>query len=108
MSANNPVDILCRYRIKPGKDTEFQALLTGHWKVLHDLGLATDEPAHLLRASDRAGNVAYIEQFSWKTQDSAGVRPHIAMTSTPALRRAFVCPSPAQPVPMTTARSAMN
>ena len=71
MSANNPVDILCRYRVKPGKDTEFQALLTGHWKVLHDLGLATDEPARLLRAGDKAGNVAYIEQFSWKTPDSA-------------------------------------
>ena len=71
MTTNGPVDILCRYRVKSGHESEFQALLVKHWKVLHDAGLATDEPARLLRAADKAGNVAYIEQFSWLTDSSA-------------------------------------
>ena len=71
MTTNTPVEMLCRYRVKSARDNEFQALLVKHWKVLHDAGLATDEPARLLRAADKAGNVAYIEQFSWLTEGSA-------------------------------------
>lgn len=73
MPDSAPVDVLCRYRVKPGKEREFQQLLAGHWKVLHTAGLSTDEPARLLRAADRAGNVAFVEQFSWKNGASAGM-----------------------------------
>lgn len=69
--SNGSVDILCRYRIKPGKEEDFAELLSRHWQVLHDVGLTTDEPARILRASDKAGNVAFVEMFEWKTEDSA-------------------------------------
>ena len=65
------VEVLCRYRVKPGKADEFSDLLAGHWRVLHDCGLATDEPARLIRCGDKAGNIAFVEIFSWKTPDSA-------------------------------------
>ena len=68
---DGPVDTLCRYRVAPGKQKEFEDLLAGHWRTLHDAGLTTDEPARLLRAGDKAGNVAFIERFSWKTGQSA-------------------------------------
>lgn len=71
MSESNSVDVACRYRVKPGKEEAFAELLARHWAVLHESGLATDEPARLLRGADHAGNVAFIELFSWKTQDSA-------------------------------------
>ncbi len=73
MADSNPVDILCRCRVKPGKESEFTQSSTAHWKVLHDAGLSTDEPARLQRATDRSGNVAFIEQFAWKDADSSGV-----------------------------------
>ncbi len=65
------VEIVCRYLLKPGKQDEFEELLVGHWQVLHDAGLATKEPARLFRASDKAGNVAFIEMFSWREAASA-------------------------------------
>lgn len=65
------VDILCRYRLKPGKEEAFAELLARHWPTLKELDLATDEPARILRAGDHAGNVAFIEMFAWKTPDSS-------------------------------------
>lgn len=69
--ASPAVPILCRYRVKSGHHQEFEALLATHWDVLNQAGLTTDEPARLLRADDQAGNVAYVETFSWATEDSA-------------------------------------
>ena len=65
------VDVLCRYRVKPGKEEQFAGYLARHWSVLHDLGLATDEPARILRAGDKAGNIAFVERFAWRSGDSA-------------------------------------
>ena len=67
--ADGPVENLCRYLVKPGKEQAFADLLARHWDTLHDAGLATDEPARVLRASDKAGNIAFIEIFSWKDGD---------------------------------------
>ena len=68
---DGPVDTLCRYHVKPGKQQEFEDLLARHWHTLHDAGLATDEPARLFRADDKAGNLAFIEMFSWRSGESA-------------------------------------
>lgn len=65
-----PVPTLCRYLVKPGHESQFEEILTGHWRMLHDAGLSTDEPARLYRARDQAGNVAFIEFFSWKDTGS--------------------------------------
>ena len=72
MSENHgSVDTLCRYLVKPGKEQEFTEILARHWRTLRDAGLATGEPARLLRAEDKAGNVAFIEMFAWKDGNSA-------------------------------------
>ena len=60
------IEILCRYRVKPDREGEFASLLGRHWETLAALGLTTDEPARLLRCSDKAGNVAYVERFAWR------------------------------------------
>ncbi len=67
---DGPIETLCRYHVKPGMEQEFAGLLANHWQTLHTAGLATDEPARVLRAQDQAGNVAFIEMFSWKTDDA--------------------------------------
>ena len=68
--SQTPVPVLCRYRVKPGKQQEFESLLTEHWRMLADVDLVTDEPARLMRAGDLAGNVAYIEMFSWASAEA--------------------------------------
>lgn len=68
---DGPVDMLCRYRVKKGKEAEFARLVHQHWGTLHRLGLATDRPARVVRGEDKAGNVAFVELFSWKSGASA-------------------------------------
>ena len=65
-----PIDVLCRYRVKGGQASAFADLLKGHWAMLHGQGLTTDAPAEVMRASDNAGNIAFIERFAWKDADA--------------------------------------
>lgn len=65
------IDMLCRYRVKKGKEADFARLLADHWRTLHRLGLATDRPARVLHCQDKAGNIAFVELFSWKTGNAA-------------------------------------
>lgn len=67
---------LCIYRVIPGKEAEFEALLQVHWPTLHRLGLATDEPSQIYRGHEvldrnhkEAGPVFYTEIFTWSQPD---------------------------------------
>ena len=72
MSPTDPLPVICRYRVKPGRADEFLTHLKRHWQTLHKAGLSTDEPAKIWRCQDKAGNVAFIEHFSWKSGASSG------------------------------------
>ncbi|HYC99762.1 MAG TPA: antibiotic biosynthesis monooxygenase [Phycisphaerales bacterium] len=65
------VPVICRYRVKPGRADEFLAHLKRHWATLNSNGLSTQEPARLFRCEDKAGNVAFVEHFSWRSKDSS-------------------------------------
>lgn len=59
---------LCKYRLKPGKESEFVKLLEKHWPTMTRLGLVADQPPHLLfRGEDKEG-VYYVEVFPWKDE----------------------------------------
>ena len=66
MSRSNPVRMLCTYRVKDGKEADFLPLLEKHWPTLRGAGLATDEPAQVLKSKDKSGKTVFIEMFSWK------------------------------------------
>jgi hypothetical protein len=70
--SNGPIPVLCRYRVKPGMEKEFAALLREHWPTLQGAGLVGGQPAKVLRGEDQAGNIAYIETFAWKDAASIG------------------------------------
>ena len=78
--APGPVHMMCRYVVKPGHEEEFAALLRRHWKTLFASDLSTDTPARVWRCTDQKGRTAFIEEFSWKGPQSAGVAH-----STPAV-----------------------
>ncbi len=67
---SNPIDTVCRYRVKRGHEEEFERLLMTHWQVLSNCGFTTADPARIQRASDGAGNRAYLESFSWASRDA--------------------------------------
>ena len=51
--AGKPVLTHVTYRPKKGKETELFDLVKRHWPVLKDLGLVTNEPAKVYRATDK-------------------------------------------------------
>jgi hypothetical protein len=67
---------LCVYKVKPGKEAEFEALLAQHYPTLKRLDLATaDKPVIWKGRDHRTPNTVYFELFSW-TDASAPQRAH--------------------------------
>src|SRR5215813_2395211 len=64
---SKPMTNMCVYKVKPGKEAEFEALLAQHYPTLRRLGLATDDAPVMYKGQDRKiKNVLYFELFSWK------------------------------------------
>jgi quinol monooxygenase YgiN len=62
------------YRPKKGKEEEVFELVKKHWPALKALGLSTDEPAKVYRATDkRSGQVYFVEIFSWRDEQASSV-----------------------------------
>ena len=72
MSSSEPMNMLCVYHVKKGKDKEFLQLLEKHWPALTGAGLVTEEPAQVFRCEDKMGMVYFVEKFSWKNAEAPG------------------------------------
>jgi hypothetical protein len=73
MADSNPVRMLCIYRVREGKEDEFQSLLEKHWPTLHDVGLASEKPARWFRGEAGDGKRRFVELFEWKDGESSAV-----------------------------------
>ena len=70
----NPVLTHVTYRPKKGKEEELFSLVKKHWPILKEIGLATNDPAKVYRATDkRSGQVYFIEIFSWRDEKASEV-----------------------------------
>lgn len=58
--------VLCRYRVRPGSEAAFLALLERHWPALRAAGLVTDTPARAWRHRSEDGATTYFELFEWR------------------------------------------
>ena len=58
--------VIVAYTPKPGKDAALLAAVKKHLRVLQTEQLATDRPAHVMRA----GNGTIIEVFEWRSTDA--------------------------------------
>ena len=68
----SPVLTHVTYRPKKGKEEELFALVKKHWPILKGIGLSTNEPAQVYRATDkRSGQVYFIEIFSWRDEQAS-------------------------------------
>lgn len=66
MAGSNPVRMLCIYRVKEGRDGEFQTVLERHWPTLRRAGLASEKPARWFKGRGKDGKSCFIELFEWK------------------------------------------
>lgn len=62
--------VVCTYRVRSGRSTEFERLLAQHAPTLRRLGLITDSPPYALRRTDGA-EPEYIEVFEWASAEAA-------------------------------------
>jgi hypothetical protein len=73
---NKPLTNMCVYKVKVGKEREFEALLAKHYPTLKKLGLATDDKPIMHKGKDRkAPNLLYFELFTW-TDEQGPHRAH--------------------------------
>lgn len=74
---SNPVHRLVTYRPKAGQADALLAILQMHGLVLRKVGLITDEPVRIYRATDlrREGTAEpyFVEEFHWKDAQSSDV-----------------------------------
>jgi hypothetical protein len=69
-----PVLTHVTYRPKKGKEEELFSLVKKHWPILKEIGLSTNEPAEVYRATDkRSGQVYFIEIFSWRDAEASTI-----------------------------------
>lgn len=66
MAKPKPAEVLCTYRPKEGRASEFLKLLKKHWPTLRAARLATGSKAVVFRSVDKNGKTIFVERFAWK------------------------------------------
>ncbi len=72
MASPRPVRMLCTYRVKGGREAAFLRLLAWHWPALRRAGLATSDPARVLRCRGKRGGTFFVETFAWADAGASG------------------------------------
>lgn len=58
--------VICQYRVKRGKEKEFEKLLKTHWPTLHQLGFVTDVVSQHFKGEEQDNREPiYFEIFEW-------------------------------------------
>ena len=59
--------VVCHYRVAPGNEAAFEALLARHWPCLNELELVTDAaPQHFVGREQDNDRPIYFEIFEWR------------------------------------------
>lgn len=69
MRGNGQIAV-CTYRVRAGGESAFEHLLDQHSPTLRRLGLITDHPVQVLRATSEDLPM-YVEIFEWASDDAA-------------------------------------
>jgi len=70
-SKSGPVDVLCIYRVKKGKEAEFKQILAKHGPALHKAGLTPEGAPKIWKSETRDGKTVFIEMMQWKDENSS-------------------------------------
>ena len=66
-----PIDVLCIYRVTPGKESEFKKLLARHGLALQKAGLTPPGAPKIWRSETRDGQTVFVEMMQWKDESSS-------------------------------------
>lgn len=74
----NPETVICTYRVKKGKELEFENLLKRHEPILQGAELVTEEPFQIYKRTDKkTGLSTYTEIFTWRDEKASAEAHHI-------------------------------
>jgi hypothetical protein len=84
MANTKPETVICTYRVKPGREKAFMALLERHWPTLRRLDLVTKDPAVVYRGlppgprkdAHAVGPSTFVEIFAWKDAKAVDAAHH--------------------------------
>jgi quinol monooxygenase YgiN len=62
------VTVICTYRVKKGKEKDFETLLAKHWRTLREHDLATETPSKVYSGTEGPDAPYYVEIFEWKDE----------------------------------------
>ena len=65
LAQGGPVTVHVTYRVIPGKETQFKAMLSRAWEVYRRDNLVKSEPHILVQDLDEDKKPRYVEIFSW-------------------------------------------
>ncbi len=68
---------LCTYRVKPGKEAEFERHLARHWPTLDAAGLVTSRRSETFKGSEDGGGAFYVEILEWKDAAAPNEAHHL-------------------------------
>ena len=61
----DPETVLVTYHVKPGKEAEFQALVSRAWEVYRGEQLVLAEPHIVVQDTETEGKPRFVEIFTW-------------------------------------------
>src|SRR5947207_2201765 len=64
-ATSNPETVLVTYHVKPGKEAEFQAVLSRAWEVYRSEHLVFTETHVVVQDSENGGKPRFVEIFTW-------------------------------------------
>ncbi|HXI84783.1 MAG TPA: hypothetical protein VNL17_11925 [Verrucomicrobiae bacterium] len=62
---SDPETVLVTYHVKPGKEAEFQAVLSRAWQVYRAEHLVFAEPHIIVRDTEEGGKPRFVEILTW-------------------------------------------
>lgn len=70
---SKPQPVICVYRVKKGKEGEFEKILRMHAPTLKQVGLLADQDASCYQGTNQSGEPTFVEMFTWKNQEAADI-----------------------------------
>ena len=64
-SASGPESMMITYHVIPGKEQEFQELLSGAWEVYLKENMVFAKPHLVVKAVEEGNKIRYTEIFTW-------------------------------------------
>jgi hypothetical protein len=70
-----PETVVVTYAPQPGKESEVEGLIRGHFATIARLRLATKDPHITYRDKDAAGRTIFVDILTWKSHATPDAAP---------------------------------